>query len=236
MRFSAPIALTFTLLTTLVASSPHAGDSKHGGLSLRGERPLARGAVGVYQRQTTGDADDSGDATTSDGDASGDGDDGSTSTDEGDGTDTTDGSDGSDTAAATPTYTYDGTGGEAGDSGPALTYTDPGTTPPSNDLTSATAANVEATSADPNAQPSSAPTTSSSHSGLTNYNTTTRSQTVSLVGTSAAQTSTRASGSSSASASQANSGAFPSTMPNISPLSLITVVLAGGLGVIRVLV
>ncbi|OCF71726.1 hypothetical protein I204_07788 [Kwoniella mangroviensis CBS 8886] len=232
MRFSAPIALTFTLLTTLVASSPHAGDSKHGGLSLRGEVPLARGAVGIYQRQTTGDADDSGDATTSDDS----GDDGSTSTDEGDGTDTSeDGSD-TDTAAATPTYTYDGTGGEAGDSGPALTSTDAGTTPPSNDLTSATAANVEATSADPNAQPSSAPTTSSSHSGITNYNTTTRSQTVSLVGTSAAQTSTRASGSSSASASQANSGALPSIMSNISPLSLITVVLAGGLGVIRVLV
>ncbi|WWC69323.1 uncharacterized protein I206_103261 [Kwoniella pini CBS 10737] len=222
MKFTFPLFISLTIFSTFVISSPTINNDKFKLINRESIPPIARNN-GIYLRQNTGDANTSnGDNTV----------DTSTSTE----TETEDSNESTSSTGteveATPTYTYNGSGGEAGDSGPALTATESGSTPAANDLTSATAAGVEATSADPNAQPSSAPSTSTSHSGLTNYNTTTRSQSQSLVGTSAAQTT--GSAKTSSTSSSAKSGALP-LMPNLHPLSLITVILAGGLGVIRVL-
>ncbi|WRT67258.1 uncharacterized protein IL334_004225 [Kwoniella shivajii] len=229
MKLTIPFSITFVLLSTLVASSPSPAEGGKFIPIARGSRVDSRRAVvAMYPRQSA--SSDSGDGSTTSGDGL---------TTSGDDTGSEDGDTDSDATAAaaaeaTATYTYDGSGGQEQDGGPSLTAVESGSTPAANDLTSATAANAEATSADPNAQPSAAPSASesasesSSHSGLTNYNTTTRSATGSVSGTSAAQTS--------ATSSQAASAGSKSALPNLSPFSLITVVIAGGLGAMRILV
>ncbi|WVF72093.1 hypothetical protein IAT40_006905 [Kwoniella sp. CBS 6097] len=241
MKFTLPLTISFALLASVASAVPGSnGIGNELDVAKRGLAPAhharSRGIDHVRRQDdssngdTTGDANNSGDASTDDGST----DDGST--DDGSGSGTTD--DGSGDAGSTASATYDGSGGQEQDGGPSLTLTDSSTatddgSPVMYTLTSDSASDVAATSADPNATPSSAPpSSSSSHSGLTDYNTTTRSATGNVQGTSAAQTKTGASAS--ASSSAPSSSAKPALMA-ISPMSILTVVVAGAVGVAKVL-
>ncbi|WVR05286.1 hypothetical protein IAU60_002298 [Kwoniella sp. DSM 27419] len=232
MKFTLPLAITFSLLSAVASASLAPGSGSAQGIAVVGRNIApAHHGFGHIRRQTTTAGGDgsttSGDGSTGDASDSGDG---STSPDGGDGT-TDDGTtasatdDGSAGATATPTYTYDGSGGQEGDGGPSLTLSgDTGSTPPANDLTSAAPTSLgtsEFTSVAP----------STSHSGLTDYNTTTRTPSASVRGTSQAQTSTT---SGAAATSSAPASSAKPVLSSVSPLGLMTLVIAGGLGALKV--
>ncbi|WVQ98828.1 hypothetical protein IAU59_005959 [Kwoniella sp. CBS 9459] len=239
MKVTLPLTISFALLTTFASAVPNANPGSDVAapadhiarvVQARAGAGAGAGAIEHIRRQddsstSTGDAGDSGDASTDDGSTSGDG-----TTDDGSGSGS-----GDPAADTTASATYDGSGGQEEDGGPSLTLTDASTAtdgaPFMYTLTSDSASDVAATSADPNATPSAAPSSSSSHSGLTDYNTTTRTATGNVQGTSAAQTTGAPA---SASSSAPASGAKPA-LTAVSPLSILTVVVAGAMGVAKVL-